>query len=178
MSKHTYADSTLKSWTKDELIHQIRILEHNVAVKQELVNNQAKLLKTWAPVVRCKDCQKWGERKADGYGYCCAFGTAMQENSFCGFGVKEDNAPAADVAPAVHAHWIEDSSEYYDICYSRGQTPEQTEYLTESDVACSACLRKFNTIDNSFTYECANYCPNCGTKMDGGDGNVWRCSRR
>ena len=40
MSKHTYADSTLKSWTKDELIHQIRILEHNVAVKQELVNNQ------------------------------------------------------------------------------------------------------------------------------------------
>lgn len=51
MSKHTYADSTLKSWTKDELIHQIRILERNLAVKQELVDNQAKLLETWAPVV-------------------------------------------------------------------------------------------------------------------------------
>ena len=46
MSKHTYADSTLKSWTKDELIHQIRILERNLAVKQELINNQAKLLET------------------------------------------------------------------------------------------------------------------------------------
>lgn len=46
MSKHTYADSTLKSWTKDELIHQIRILEHNVAVGEERLNNQAKLLKT------------------------------------------------------------------------------------------------------------------------------------
>ncbi len=75
--------------------------------------------------------------------------------------------PAADVAPVVHAHWIEDSNEYYALCYSRGQTPEQTEYLTESDVACSACLRKFNVTDNSFTHECANYCPNCGAKMDG-----------
>lgn len=75
---------------------------------------------------------------------------------------------AADVAPVVHAHWIENSSEYYKLCYSRGQTPEQTEYLTESDVACSACLRKFNITDNSFTHECANYCPNCGAKMDGG----------
>lgn len=51
MSKHTYADSTLKSWTKDELIHQIRILENNCAVRLERLNNQAELLKTWAPVV-------------------------------------------------------------------------------------------------------------------------------
>ena len=66
MSKHTYADSTLKSWTKDELIHQIRVLEHNIAVKQELVNNQAKLLKAWAPVVH----SKW-EICCDGYyPYC------------------------------------------------------------------------------------------------------------
>lgn len=55
MSKHTYADSTLKNWTKDELIHQIRILEHNVAVKQELVNNQAKLLETYVSLVQCSE---------------------------------------------------------------------------------------------------------------------------
>ena len=79
-----------------------------------------------------------------------------------------DYEPAADVAPVVHAYWIENSSEYYKLCYSRGQTPEQTEYLTESDVACSACLRKINVTDNSFTHECDNYCPNCGAKMDGG----------
>lgn len=24
-----------------------------------------------APVVRCKDCEHWGARKADGYGFCC-----------------------------------------------------------------------------------------------------------
>lgn len=89
MSKHTYADSTLKSWTKDELIHQMRILERNLAVKQELVNNQAKLLETWAPVVRCKDCEHWGTRKADGYGFCCIWGTSVKENAFCSSGVKE-----------------------------------------------------------------------------------------
>lgn len=88
MSKHTYADSTLKSWTKDELIHQIRILERNLAVKQELVNNQAKLLETWAPVVRCKDCEHWGTRKVDGYGFCCIWGMSVKENSFCSSGIK------------------------------------------------------------------------------------------
>lgn len=55
MSKHTYADSTLKSWTKDELIHQIRILERNLAVKQELINNQAKLLETYVSLVQCSE---------------------------------------------------------------------------------------------------------------------------
>lgn len=85
------------------------------------------------------------------------------------FIVIPKDTPAADVAPVVHGHWIENSSEYYKLCYSSGQTPKQTEYLTESDVACSACLRKFNITDNSFTHECANYCPNCGAKMDGGE---------
>lgn len=83
------------------------------------------------------------------------------------FARPEQAQPAVDAVPVVHAHWIENSSEYYKLCYSRGQTPEQRECLTESDVACSACLRKFNTTDNSFTHDCANFCPNCGAKMDG-----------
>lgn len=140
MSKHIYADSTLKSWTKDELIHQIRVLEHNIAVGDERLNNQAKLLETWAPVVRCKDCQKWGERKADGYGYCCAFGTAMQENSFCGCGVKRDNIPAADVAPVAHGEWVYDE---FDIPH------------------CSECGHE--VMPNLIS----PFCPNCGAKMDG-----------
>ncbi len=98
MSKHTYADSTLKSWTKDELIHQIRILERNLAVKQELINNQAKLLKTWAPVVhghwirfketdpetgyihmRCSVCSAyWSDPShADHFRYCPSCGAKM-----------------------------------------------------------------------------------------------------
>ncbi len=41
-----------------------------------------------APVVRCKDCEHWGTRKADGYGHCCIFGTGMNENAFCSSGVR------------------------------------------------------------------------------------------
>lgn len=90
MSKHTYADRTLKSWTRDALIHQIRVLEHNIAVKQELINNQAKLLGKSEPVVRCKDCEHWGKRKTDGYGFCCIWGASVKENAFCSSGVNED----------------------------------------------------------------------------------------
>ncbi len=89
MSKHIYADSTLKSWTKNELIHQIRILERNLAVKQELINNQAKLLEIWAPVVRYKDCEYWRERKADGHGHFCILGIGVKEDAFCSSGVKK-----------------------------------------------------------------------------------------
>lgn len=93
MSKHTYADSTLKSWTKDELIHQIRILERNLAIRQELVNNQVKLLETWAPVVHaywrdyhtldpyCSNCEFSYDREEGEYAqttdYCGNCGAKM-----------------------------------------------------------------------------------------------------
>lgn len=32
-----------------------------------------------APVVRCKDCEHWGTRKADGYGFCCIWGASVKE---------------------------------------------------------------------------------------------------
>ncbi len=98
MSKYIYADRTLKSWTKAELFHQIRILERNLAVKQELVNNQAKLLEAWAPVVhgrwirfkepdsetgyihmRCSVCSAyWSDPShADHFRYCPNCGAKM-----------------------------------------------------------------------------------------------------
>ena len=40
------------------------------------------------PVVRCKDCERWGTRKADGYGFCCIWGTSVKEDAFCSSGVK------------------------------------------------------------------------------------------
>ena len=52
-----------------------------------------------------------------------------------------ENLPAADVAPVVHGRWI-DAREY---C---------------GDYMCSNCEALYGT--NKF-----NYCPNCGTKMDG-----------
>ena len=51
--------------------------------------------------------------------------------------------PAADVAPVVHAQWIEDES---------------------GIIICPECKRGYNLIAK-FT----NYCPACGAKMDGGD---------
>lgn len=51
-------------------------------------------------------------------------------------------APAADVAPVVHAQWIEDGS---------------------GIIICPECKRGYN-LHAKYTH----YCPNCGAKMDGG----------
>lgn len=53
-----------------------------------------------------------------------------------------DDAPAADVAPVVHAQWIEDGS---------------------GIIICPECKRGYNLIAK-YTH----YCPNCGAMMDGG----------
>lgn len=55
-------------------------------------------------------------------------------------------APAADVAPVVHAQWIEDGS---------------------GIIICPECKRGYN-LHAKYTH----YCPNCGAKMDGGNENV------
>lgn len=50
--------------------------------------------------------------------------------------------PAVDVAPVVHAGWIESGS---------------------GIIICPKCNRGYNLVPQ-FTH----YCPNCGAKMDGG----------
>ena len=62
-------------------------------------------------------------------------------------------APAADVAPVVHARWIHSR---YDDC------SEQFEL-----VKCSQCNHEAYAM--AFYVRGGNYCPNCGAKMDGGD---------
>ena len=54
--------------------------------------------------------------------------------------------PAADVAPVVHARWI---------THYRSGTP-----VAKGDV--STCCDMWNNRKS-------DYCPNCGSKMDGGD---------
>lgn len=53
------------------------------------------------------------------------------------------SAPAADVAPVVHGHRVDDGGFY---------------------ARCSQC--------DGVLPLCANYCPNCGAKMDGGADNA------
>lgn len=55
---------------------------------------------------------------------------------------KLQKVPAADVAPVVHAQWIEDGS---------------------GIIICPECKREYN-LHAKYTH----YCPNCGAKMDGG----------
>ena len=51
-----------------------------------------------------------------------------------------DNAPTVDAVPVVHGHKVDDGGFY---------------------ARCSQC--------DGVLPLCANYCPNCGAKMDGGD---------
>ena len=70
-----------------------------------------------------------------------------------------DNAPAADVAEVRHGRWI-----------------SLTECANEG-VYCSICKKKVWKSDYALcSHKSRNklrsdYCPNCGAKMDGGDGN-------
>lgn len=67
-----------------------------------------------------------------------------------GFGIENilkviNSIPAADVAPVRHERWIASHDEF---------------------CTCSICKYPVYVGWNQ-----TNYCPNCGAKMDGGDGN-------
>ena len=63
-----------------------------------------------------------------------------------------NNAPAADVAPVRHGRWI--------------HTDLAAHWYGKDE--CSECT--YHEHDRSDLSH-FNYCPNCGAKMDGGDGN-------
>ena len=71
----------------------------------------------------------------------------------CGTGDAIDmieDAPAADVAPVVHAEWV--------VCGDGDNVPWM----------CSHCGK---TTAHKYKVIYGKYCPNCGAKMDGGAGH-------
>lgn len=78
----------------------------------------------------------------------------LLRRNFCPVLVKRAilNAPAADVAPVLHARW-----EPY-------QTPIETR---QSGWICTNCSGVQKDLSNGDT----EYCPHCGAKMDGGESN-------
>lgn len=74
-------------------------------------------------------------------------------------------APAADVAPVVHAQWIPSESDFDD---------DDTLFDGEEccDWQCSACREDICYEDPMPMKLLPNYCPNCGAKMDGGNGDA------
>ena len=75
------------------------------------------------------------------------------------------DAPAADVAPVRHGRWIFGK----DLPYSWGKYQKNKYHLY-----CSECLEQaFNrSEDNDPDFDVdTSYCPKCGAKMDGCNGN-------
>lgn len=74
-------------------------------------------------------------------------------------------APAADVAPVVHGWWIPSESDFDD---------DDTLFDVEEwcDWQCSACREDICYNDPMPMRLLPKYCPNCGAKMDGGDGDA------
>lgn len=58
--------------------------------------------------------------------------------------------PAADVAPVVHGRWDRHGSSWY----------------------CNRCGIGYRITCGNIPANRHNYCPNCGAKMDGGDGDA------
>lgn len=83
-----------------------------------------------AALVR-KQCGPANQRYTDGWNDCLLRVKSMVSK-----------APAANVAPVVHAQWIEDGS---------------------GIIICPECKRGYN-LHAKYTH----YCPHCGAKMDGG----------
>ena len=69
-----------------------------------------------------------------------------------------ENLQAADVAPVVHGLWEREPSS------SWRWTPSGAVAVTRTTYRCGLCGRG--------TAVKSNYCPNCGAKMDGGDGDA------
>lgn len=77
------------------------------------------------------------------------------------------NCKTLDYAPVVHAHWIEESSEYYKAWQEAFGTENffrDCEHFTDH-IACSNCLKSYNIVDNG-SAGCWKFCPNCGAKME------------
>lgn len=61
-----------------------------------------------------------------------------------------ENLQAADVAPVVHGRWDRHGSSWY----------------------CNRCGIGYRITCGNIPANRHNYCPNCGAKMDGGDGDA------
>ena len=63
------------------------------------------------------------------------------------------NLPAADVAEVVHGRWEDSIDEWFG-----------TDIYT-----CSKCRENYVLVEGTPKENLWHYCPNCGTKMDGGE---------
>ena len=88
----------------------------------------------------------------------CRDGKLLSSNAFEKLAIKYiADIPSADVQPVVHGEWKQTGGKY-----SRHKTIDRR-VLTCSVCGNFLCMEGVNAGRGD-----ANYCPNCGAKMDGG----------
>jgi hypothetical protein len=88
----TWADSTLMSMKKSDLIECLRCAEHNQAVAEEQLAQHIENVKDWVPVVRCKDCDAWKRNVGivdSPNGHCFKHDIDTNGQDFCSWGATE-----------------------------------------------------------------------------------------
>ena len=104
------------------------------------------------------------QRKICGAKCGCEYEDCGNEGD-CAFDHFIFHAPTIEAEPVRHGRWIFGK----ELPCSWGQIPKNKYHLY-----CSECLEQaFNrSEDNDPDFDVdTSYCPNCGAKMDGGDGN-------
>lgn len=87
----TWADSTLMSMKKSDLIECLRCAEHNQAVAEEQLAQHIENVKEWVPVVRCKDCRYLGRELDKGLYNCDNYYLPCCEpDSYCSYGERRN----------------------------------------------------------------------------------------
>ena len=88
-----------------------------------------------------------------------------------------DNAPAVDVAQVRHGRWILEAHDER-VNYRWNVTAECSECCDEQKEIWAGFfpnvpdwLARDTALIDAKSVKLSNYCPNCGAKMDGGDGN-------
>lgn len=83
-----------------------------------------------------------------------------------------NDAPTIDAEPVRHGRWI---TYLYMYAYETGKEEDEWQVVDAEDdgriAHCSLC-GGFALLDGGEDYVHSKYCPHCGAKMDGGEGDA------
>ena len=87
----TWADITLMSMKKADLIECLRCAEHNQAVAEETLAQHIENVKDWVPVVRCEYCTYLGAHLQGGRYSCKKYALPYcRLDDFCSYGNRKE----------------------------------------------------------------------------------------
>jgi hypothetical protein len=108
----------------------------------------------------CNNCQNKKNR--------CAYDCVLPDYLTSEWERVIEEQPTVDAVPVKHGKWTIDRIDTYDLAY--GTTGYEPVYRCS---VCGLLTESYLRLDEPIMPEDAdfpNYCPNCGAKMDGADG--------